>query len=136
MNFVLKERLQWTDLTPSSTKPFSNPSDIKILYNDWPYGVDEKIVHLVIWTKFDLEDDPATDDLTSEARKEINEYVERTFCTHVPAQNVIWFKNWRSLKSVHAVEHFHVMLYDPDMEFVDKITNRDVPLSKKVGQVQ
>jgi hypothetical protein len=33
------------------------------------------------------------------------------------------------LKSVHAVEHFHVMLYDPDMAFVHAITNGDVPQS-------
>jgi hypothetical protein len=45
---------------------------------------------------------------------------------------VIWFKNWRSLKSIHAVEHFHVMLYDPPIEFVEKITNGDVPLSQVV----
>ncbi|MCJ1434519.1 hypothetical protein MMC27_003888 [Xylographa pallens] len=133
MHFVLKERLQWTDLTPSSSKPFGEPADIKILYNDWPYGVDEKIVHLVIWTKFDLEDDPATDDLTPKARKDIEDYVNKTFCTKVPNHNVIWFKNWRSLKSIHAMEHFHVMLYDPDPRFVGQITNGDIPLSAKVA---
>ena len=47
---------------------------------------------------------------------------------------VIWFKNWRSLKSVHAVEHFHVMLQDPDLKFVEEITDGDVPLSQKVAQ--
>ena len=45
---------------------------------------------------------------------------------------VIWFKNWKILKSVHAVEHFHVMLYDPDPEFVKEVTNGDMPLSQKV----
>ena len=45
---------------------------------------------------------------------------------------VLWFKNWRSLKSIHAVEHFHVMLYDPPREFVKEITHDDVPLSEKV----
>jgi len=45
---------------------------------------------------------------------------------------VIWFKNWRSLKSVHAVEHFHVMIKDPDMEFIKQITHGDVPLVEKV----
>lgn len=44
----------------------------------------------------------------------------------------IWFKNWRSLKSVQAVEHFHVMLFDPDPSFIDEITNGDVPLCRKV----
>jgi hypothetical protein len=44
---------------------------------------------------------------------------------------VIWFKNWASLKSVKAVEHFHVMLFDPDPEFVKEITNGDVPLCER-----
>lgn len=62
--------------------------DIKILYNDWPYGVDENIVHLVVWTKFDLEDDPVTDDLTDVARREIDDYVKKTFCERVAPENV------------------------------------------------
>ncbi|MCJ1362404.1 hypothetical protein MMC16_001507 [Acarospora aff. strigata] len=132
MNFVVKKRLRWTDLTPKSPIPFSEPDDIKILYNDWPYGIDAKIVHLVVWTKFDLEDDPATDDLTPKARRDIDDFVDRTFCSKLPSENVIWFKNWRSLKSIHAVEHFHVMLYDPDMAFVKEITHGDVPMSEKV----
>lgn len=47
---------------------------------------------------------------------------------------VQWFKNWRSLKSVHAVEHFHVMLYDPDPEFMKEITKGDVPMCAKAPQ--
>lgn len=62
--------------------------DIRILYNDWPYGVEDGIIHLVVWTKFDLEDDPATDDLTSRARKEIDDYVKKTFCSRVPSEKV------------------------------------------------
>lgn len=106
---------------------------MKILYNDWPYGVDSKIIHLVIWTKFELIEDPSTDDLTPEARQEIDEYVQRAFCSKVKPENVIWFKNWTSLKSVHAVEHFHVMLYDPDPAFIETITNRDVPMAAKIA---
>ncbi|KAI9773165.1 MAG: hypothetical protein M1840_008286 [Geoglossum simile] len=132
MKFVIQERLQWTDLTPQSGVLFSNSADIKILYNDWPYGVDEKIVHLVVWTKFDLEDDPSTDDLTPKARKEIDDFVNQTFCTRLKPENVIWFKNWRSLKSIQAVEHFHVMLFDPDMDFVGEVTQNDVPMAKKL----
>lgn len=87
-----------------------------------------------MWTKFHLEDDPATDDLTPETRKEINDYVDATFCKKVKPDHVIWFKNWASLKSIHAVEHFHVMLYDPDMDFVRDITGGDTPLAAKVGR--
>lgn len=61
---------------------------MKILHNDWPYGVDERIVHLVVWTKFELEDDPATDDLTPEARQMIDDFVKKTFCTRVNAEQV------------------------------------------------
>ncbi|KAL9122658.1 MAG: hypothetical protein Q9187_000780 [Circinaria calcarea] len=138
MDFVVKERLQWTDLRPKGPTPFSDPDwsieDVKILYNDWPYGIDEKIVHLVVWTKFDLEDDPITDDLTAKARREIDDYVEATFCRRIAHEHVVWFKNWKSLKSIHAVEHFHVMLFDPDMKFIEEITNGDVPLSEKTRQ--
>jgi hypothetical protein len=124
--------------------------DIRILYNDWPYGVDTDIIHLVVWTKFELEDDPATGDLTPHAGEAIERYVLRTFCSRVPAHQVcqlqyeydgrrelmgfqvVWFKNWKSLKSVHAVEHFHVMLHRPDMAFVREITRGDVPLIERV----
>lgn len=40
----------------------------------------------------------------------------------------VWFKNPNSLKSVHSIEHIHVMLFDPDPNFVRKVTNGDVPL--------
>ncbi|KAK9653043.1 hypothetical protein HCH54_002986 [Aspergillus fumigatus] len=135
MRFMAKERLHWgdgdaEDLRPKG-RPFEFDEDIRILYNDWPYGVEEGIVHLVVWTKFELEDDPATDDLTPQARKEIDDYVTRTFRSRMPAEQVIWFKNWKSLKSVHAVEHFHVMLYQPDMEFVKEVTQGDVPMTAR-----
>jgi hypothetical protein len=68
--------------------PFEKESDIKILYNDWPYGIDERIVHLVIWTKFELEDDPLTDDLTEKARREIDDFVDETFGRKVGKENV------------------------------------------------
>ncbi|KAG0650700.1 N-acetylglucosamine-induced 1 [Hyphodiscus hymeniophilus] len=132
MEFVLQERLGWEVPIAAEGKPFEEKTDIKVLWNDWPYGIDERIVHLVVWTKFELEDDPKTDDLTEEARAKINEYVDEVFGKRAGKENVIWFKNWKSLKSVHAVEHFHVMLFDPDPDFVREITNGDVPLSRKV----
>ncbi|KAI9890377.1 MAG: hypothetical protein M1814_004163 [Vezdaea aestivalis] len=136
MNFVLQERLRWDrkDLLPKGPAPFADSGDIKILYNDWPYGIDLKIVHLVVWTKFNLEDDPATDDLTAKARKEIEDFVESTFCSRMPLGDVIWFKNWKSLKSVHAVEHFHVMLFDPPKAFIEEVTDHDIPLSEKISR--
>ena len=62
--------------------------DYKILFNDWPYGVEKDIIHLVVWTKFELEDDPATDDLTPRARNEIDEFVGKTFRAKMPPGQV------------------------------------------------
>lgn len=102
---------------------------MKILYNDWPYGIDPDIVHLVVWVKFELEDDEETGRCTPESHKEIDDYVQKTFATKV--KDLVWFKNWKSEKSVHAVEHFHIMLYKPDRDFLKDITNGDVPMTEK-----
>lgn len=89
MNFVLSQRLNWTEPIVASGLPFINPSDLKILYNDWPYGLEAGIVHLVVWTKFDLPDDPFTGELADETRKMIDQYVAQTFCAHIPTDQVI-----------------------------------------------
>ncbi|KAI0117355.1 hypothetical protein F4814DRAFT_448357 [Daldinia grandis] len=131
MNFVLTQRLHWEAPVEPRGRPFEFEDDIKILWNDWPYGIDDRIVHLVVWTKFELPEDPATTDLTDEARAEIDGYVQKTFGSRIPKDRYIWFKNWKSLKSVQAVEHFHVMLFDPDPKFVNEITHGDIPSCRK-----
>jgi hypothetical protein len=89
MEFVLKKRLGWTEpIVAEGKRPFENEGDIKVLWNDWPYGIDERIVHLVVWTKFELVDDESTGDLTVEARKEIDDYVDEKFCKRVGKENV------------------------------------------------
>ena len=70
--------------------------------------------------------------MAPETRRMIGDYVDRTFVSVCGPSNVLWFKNWRSLKSIDAVEHFHVMLFDPDPEFVSEITHGDVPLAQKI----
>lgn len=64
--------------------------DIKIIYNDWPYGIDKSIVHLCVWTKFplDVDETDPNGDLTPEMRGKIDRYVDTTFGSRVPAENV------------------------------------------------
>ena len=84
MNFILTQRLCWTlPITPEG-RPFELDADIKVLRNDWPYGIDKRIVHLVVWTKFALEDDAATGDLTDTARAEVDAYVSKAFAKMPP----------------------------------------------------
>lgn len=93
VNFVLQERLHWTveeveaAATTRAGADFSRTSDFKILCNDWPYGLDDRIVHLVVWTKFPLPEDPATGDLTDSARAAIEAFVQQTFGV-LPKENV------------------------------------------------
>ncbi|KAK1823923.1 hypothetical protein LTR12_001665 [Friedmanniomyces endolithicus] len=139
MRFVVEERLGWGggkvdgEVKGGLGDPVVfDEANYKILQNDWPYGIDSRIVHLVVWTKFTLLTDPATEDLTPEAHAEIERFVDETFVAKCGREKVVWFRNWTSLKSIQAVEHFHVMLFDPDAEFVRQVTGGDVALAEKV----
>lgn len=89
--------------TPVLTKPppprprgkgWGKEDDIKILQNDWPYGIDPQIVHLVIWTKFPLHESPpaatatTNDNLTPAMRARIDAFVEKTFVKKMGRENV------------------------------------------------
>jgi hypothetical protein len=87
--FILNERLGWREpVVTKGKRPFEEEEDVKVLWNDWPYGIDERIVHLVVWTKFELVDDPNTGDLTVEARKEIDNWVDEVFGRVCGEENV------------------------------------------------
>ena len=92
MDFILSQRLGWElPIMPGGGRPFEVEGDVKVLRNDWPYGIDGRIVHLVVWTKFVLEDDPETGDLTDVARGQIESYVRGAF-DKVPRENVGFFR--------------------------------------------
>ena len=128
----------WKAITPSGDPPFRNSEDYRILFNDWPYAIEPDVSHLVVWTKFLIEDDPQTDDLTDSSREMLEQFVKKTFCDEtdggIPWEQVVWFKNWKSLKSVQALEHFHVMLYKAPKEFLANVTGGDRPMSEKLKE--
>ena len=89
MDFILARRLLWdVPVVPAGAAPFEHEDDVRILRNDWPYGIDERIAHLVVWTKFELEEDPVTTDLTPAAREQIEAYVRRKFGSRLPRDQV------------------------------------------------
>lgn len=87
-NFILTQRLHWPAPVQPKGGPFENPDDYKILYNDWPYGIDKKIVHLVVWTKFNLDEDPSTGELTDRTRHQVERFMSETFFTHINPDQV------------------------------------------------
>lgn len=62
--------------------------NIKILFNDWPYGVEKGISHLVVWTKFTLDTDGEKGKLTAPARQMVDRFVHETFRKEVGADKV------------------------------------------------
>lgn len=138
-NYVMQQRLKWQPLassTPSTgptfavvdPTPFANKADYKIMPNDWPYGMDPGIRHLIVWLKGRLESEPSRGDMTPRSRQQIEEFVQRTFVDRVAGleegerEKVMWFKNWTALQSVPGMEHVHVLVRDVPQGIVDEWT--------------
>jgi hypothetical protein len=88
-----------------------------------------------------LPNDPtsAEGDLHPLARLAVDRFVQDIFASACGGMaNVLWFRNWTTLKSVHAVEHVHVLLLDPPEDFLRDITNGDVAWRDRVmnGEVR
>ena len=134
--YIMQQRLHWTPLPESTTKtgpkfsvknttPFADDADYTILPNDWPYGLEPGIHHLVVWTKNRLESEPTRGDVTPNSQRQIEDFVQWKFVDRIaelqkqgiisgsnPKDKVQWFKNWTALQSVPGMEHIHVLLRD------------------------
>ncbi|KAJ5369748.1 uncharacterized protein N7496_005840 [Penicillium cataractarum] len=158
MNYICQERLRWTSPghpapangAPNGTtqppngavsaaiqsgpipftnpRPFADPEDYKILRNDWPYGLDPGIHHLVVWLRTPIPVKSEEGHLTDESRALIDEFVQKTFVRRLaedagkrfsdPGAQVLWFKNWVGLQSVRALEHVHILVRDVPEEIL------------------
>lgn len=134
MAYVMRVRLKWNPVSSSSTTglafnynspiPFEDASDYKMMPNDWPYGLEKGISHLVVWLKNRLEVEPPLGDMTPSSRRLVEEFVQKEFIEPTNAlvggkDNVLWFKNWVSLQSVPGIDHVHVLIRNAPQEFVD-----------------
>ena len=79
MNFIQTVKLKWPSPIVAKGAAFEFDEDVCVQYNDWPYGIDPEVVHLVVWTKFSLEEAGVEGDLSDAERKRIDNYVEETF---------------------------------------------------------
>lgn len=86
--YVLTDRLRWEEPVEARGQPFEHAEDWKILKNDWPYGLDERIVHLVVWTKFELVDDPASGQPTNATKQGIEQFMADTFYNRISREQV------------------------------------------------
>ncbi|PVH18214.1 uncharacterized protein CXQ87_001132 [Candidozyma duobushaemuli] len=95
---------------------FTNPDDLKIVRNDFPYYFEDDVTHLCVWTKKKIESDPNSSigDLSQETRNIIERYVDQTF-------NLVWFRNWEALQSVKEISHVHVVVKGMTREQVAQV---------------
>ncbi|KAG9247074.1 hypothetical protein BJ878DRAFT_415623 [Calycina marina] len=134
-NFLCQTKLNWTPRPIGESgstfayrypTPLADTEDYKILINDWPYGFDPGVTHIVVWSKTPIATDEETGDVTSESRRLIEEFVRKTFAERLGrSQDVLWFKNWTTLQSVRAVEHFHVLVRGAGEELLKQWTETE-----------
>ncbi|KAL1895541.1 hypothetical protein Cpir12675_003179 [Ceratocystis pirilliformis] len=126
MEYLLYHRLPaaWgrPPFTFVSDIPFSEESDYCILTNEWPYALDQGIVHVVVWTRTPIETDNVIGDMTPRSRAIVDAFIERMFRAKVGDQNVLWFKNWTALQSVRSLDHVHVLLRNVDQGLINEWT--------------
>lgn len=109
--------------TPRSAVAFEDPSDYRVLANDWPYGFTPDITHIVVWSRTPIETDPVTGDMTPETRQTVAAFVKRFFADRLGPDGhdrVLWFKNWVALQSVRSLEHVHVMVRNVEKDVLDE----------------
>ncbi|KAI1393544.1 uncharacterized protein F4822DRAFT_384980 [Hypoxylon trugodes] len=129
-NYLMRHRLPKTwgspPFKPASTIPFDNPSDYRVLINDWPYGFTPNLTHIVVWSRTTIETDSETGDMTPESRCAVADFIQRFFIDRLGPggdEKVLWFKNWVALQSVRALEHIHVIVRDVEKSILDEWTN-------------
>lgn len=94
--------------------------------------MEPNITHLVVWVKSTLED-TKTENLMQGAEQKIESFVSNMFCKlgGIERDDVVWFWNCKGLKTVLAVEHFHVLVHNASRTFLDEITKGDVPVTER-----
>lgn len=128
-NYLIAHRLPkaWgrPPFAPASDTPFADPSDYRVLINDWPYGFAPGIVHIVVWSRTPIPTDDEVGDMTPEGREMVAGFVKRYFVDRLGPDGedkVMWFKNWVALQSVRTVDHIHVLVRDVDQEVLEEWT--------------
>jgi hypothetical protein len=118
-NFLIAHRLPkaWGSppFKPVSDTPFADPSDYRVLINDWPYGFVPGITHIVVWSRTPIATDNTVGDMTTDSKRTVAEFIKRYFIDSLGPggeDRVIYFKNWVALQSVRTVDHVHVLVRD------------------------
>lgn len=145
--YLCQEKLHWQSAAESGARqefssvaqlPLENEGDFLILRNDWPYGLADDIVHLIVWSKVWIEAD-AGGRLTDPAAERVENFVDGRFrkvlgshyseetpeaLENVHNGRVVWFKNDVKWQSVGALEHIHVFVRGASEHLIEEWTGQ------------
>lgn len=114
--------------------PFSNENDVKITLNDFPYYIEGKTLHFLIWIKFPMPPDPNSDigDIDDSTKALIEQYVQRTFVEkhHINRKNIVWWKNYTIIQSIKSIPHVHVLV---NLDDDDNLGSKEAELRTLIG---
>ncbi|KAI0102213.1 hypothetical protein GGR51DRAFT_298564 [Nemania sp. FL0031] len=111
--------------SPTSTIPFQDPSDYRVLLNDWPHGFPSNVTQLVIWTRTPIPTESDGGDMTPASREIIESFVQRYFRDRLVGgtqDQLVWFRNWGDTRSVPSIDHIHVLVRDVDPSIIEEWT--------------
>jgi hypothetical protein len=153
-NYVSIERLGWgplagcmvpawstapsSGLAPRGTALLADPSDYKLLWNDWPYGsMAPGIAHLVLWSKVPFKADRVSGILEPPSQAIVKDFIEREIVQRLvrtegvsaddARSRILWFRNGEAGQSVRALEHIHILLKDAPQAVLVELTGDDGP---------
>ncbi|KAJ8124874.1 hypothetical protein O1611_g8766 [Lasiodiplodia mahajangana] len=111
--------------SPASTIPFQDPSDYRVLLNDWPHGFPSNVKQMVIWTRALIPTESDDGDMTPAARAVVESFVQRYFRDRLVGgtpDQLVWFRNWGATRSVPSIDHIHVLVRDVDPSIIEEWT--------------
>lgn len=166
MTYVIENRLRWVPSSRSTpltgplfdfenATPFADARDYKIMPNDWPYGLEKGVRHIIVWLKNKLDTEPTRGDLTPSSRAQIEAFVQQKFVEptkHLPGSRdrIMWFKNWvrarptllstwltpqTSLQSVPGIDHVHLLVRDVPEDIINSWTGGEIPMQATVNGI-
>ena len=101
-------------VTYKDARLFAAAEDVYISINEFPYYIQERTLHLLVWVRSPMPPDPASDigDIDSTTKETIERYVMATFVRKagVPRDHLVWWKNYTKIQSIKAIPHVHVLI--------------------------
>ena len=124
------DRTELASLDPRTTPPLSSTQLYKLLKNDFPYDLDPRAHHLVLWSKIyiPLYPHPNSREMDPTVRDLIQSFLEANLALY-NIHKFTWFINYPHLQSVKTLSHIHILIFTEDTKVIDEILKKGFPIA-------